>query len=78
MSTRTFAGAIEAALQQAMSRDERIVVLGEDVHTLRRNLLTRFGAERVRETPISESAFLGAAVGAAMSGLRPVVEIMLK
>lgn len=73
----TFAQAIESALEQAMSEDERVVVFGEDVQLLRRNLLVRFGAARVRNAPISESAFLGAAVGAAMAGLRPVVEIML-
>nr|MDO8110860.1 transketolase C-terminal domain-containing protein [Candidatus Sigynarchaeota archaeon] len=72
-----FAQAIESALAQAMAKDESIFILGEDVHTLRVNLLTRFGADRVKSTPISESAFLGAAVTAAMAGLRPVVEIML-
>ncbi len=72
-----FAQAIELALERAMSEDERVIILGEDVQMLRRNLLVRFGASRVRNTPISESAFLGAAVGAAMAGLRPVVEIML-
>lgn len=75
--TLSFAKAIEAALGQAMAEDERIVILGEDVHTLRRNLLARFGPKRVRSAPISESAFVGAAVTAAMSGLRPVVEIMM-
>jgi pyruvate dehydrogenase E1 component beta subunit len=73
----TFAEAIESALALAMAEDERIVIFGEDVQMLRRNLLVRFGAARVRNTPISESAFLGAAAGAAMAGLRPVVEIML-
>jgi pyruvate dehydrogenase E1 component beta subunit len=77
MKEITFADAIEAALAQAMAADPRIIILGEDVHTLRRNLFVRFGEERVRATPISESAFLGAAVTAAMGGLRPVVEIML-
>jgi pyruvate dehydrogenase E1 component beta subunit len=77
MKTMSFADAIESALAQAMARDPRIVIYGEDVHAFRRNLLVRFGQERVRATPISESAFLGAAVTAAMSGLRPVVEIML-
>jgi pyruvate/2-oxoglutarate/acetoin dehydrogenase E1 component len=72
-----FAEAIEEALGQAMSEDERIVVFGEDVPGLRMNLYARFGEQRVRGAPISESAFLGAAVGAAMAGLRPVVEIML-
>lgn len=72
-----FAEAIEDALGLAMAEDERIVVFGEDVPGLRMNLYARFGERRVRPAPISESAFLGAAVGAAMAGLRPVVEIML-
>lgn len=77
MRTLRFAEAIEDALAQAMAGDPRIVIFGEDVHTLRLNLLVRFGERRVRSTPISEAAFLGAAVGAAMAGLRPVAEIML-
>jgi pyruvate dehydrogenase E1 component beta subunit len=60
-----------------MARDPRVVIIGEDVHGLRLNLFIRFGEERVRSTPISESAFLGAAVGAAMAGLRPVVELIM-
>ncbi len=77
MRELTFADAIEAALTQAMAADERIVVFGEDVPGLRMNLYARFGERRVRPAPISESAFVGAAVGAAMAGLRPVVEVML-
>ncbi len=77
MKTRTFANAIDEALAQAMARDPNIIILGEDVHTIRKNLFVRFGKERVRATPISESAFVGAAVAAAMAGLRPVVEVML-
>jgi pyruvate dehydrogenase E1 component beta subunit len=77
MRSLTFAAAIEDALAQAMAADERIVVFGEDVPGLRMNLYARFGESRVRPAPISESAFLGAAVGAAMAGLRPVVEVML-
>lgn len=77
MKTMTFAGAIEDALMKAMSDDPRIVVFGEDVHALRMNLYAKFGEMRVRQTPISESAFLGAAVTAAMAGLRPVVELMM-
>jgi pyruvate/2-oxoglutarate/acetoin dehydrogenase E1 component len=73
----TFAEAIEDALGQAMASDPSIVVFGEDVPLIRRNLLARFGDRRVRGAPISESAFLGAAVAASMVGLRPVVEIML-
>lgn len=77
MKTKTFANAIDDALAQAMARDPNIIILGEDVHTIRKNLFVRFGKERVRATPISESAFVGAAVAAAMAGLRPVVEVML-
>ncbi len=72
-----FADAIESALKQAMMDDPNIVVLGEDVHTLRVNLYTQFGSDRIISTPISESAFLGAGVTAAMAGLKPIVEIML-
>ena len=72
-----FVQAIESALAQAMADDDRIIIMGEDVEMIRVNLFTRFGKERVFNTPISESAFLGAAVSAAMSGLKPVVEIML-
>ncbi len=77
MGTMSYADAIEGALAQAMAHDPRIVILGEDVHTLRRNLFVRFGKDRVKAAPISESAFVGAAVTAAMAGLRPVVEVML-
>lgn len=73
----SFADAIESALAQAMAQDESIIILGEDVPLIRRNLFVRFGKQRVRGTPISESAFVGAAVAAAMTGLHPVVEVML-
>lgn len=73
----SFADAIEDALGYAMADDPRVIILGEDVQGLRLNLFVRFGEKRVRNTPISESAFVGAAVGAAMAGLRPVVEVML-
>ena len=77
MRTMTFSQAIDDALAQAMAGDPRIIVFGEDVPLLRRNLLVRFGPERVRGTPISESAFVGAGVAAAMGGLRPVVEVYM-
>ena len=72
--------AIASALADAMEEDPTVVTLGEDitgggVYGATRGLKERFGAERVLDTPISEAAFLGAAVGAALSGLRPVVEI---
>ena len=77
MKTMRFGAAIDDALGQAMANDSRIVVFGEDVPLLRRELLVRFGPKRIRGTPISESAFLGAGVGAAMAGLRPVVEMYM-
>ncbi len=77
MSRLAFSEAIDRALMEAMVRDERVIVFGEDVQVLRAPHFARFGAERVLAAPISESAFLGAAVGAALAGLRPVVEIML-
>ncbi len=77
MRTMFFTQAVDDALAQAMADDPRIMVFGEDIPLLRRNLLVRFGPKRVRGTPISESAFLGAGVAAAMTGLRPVVEIYM-
>lgn len=74
--------AISLAIAEEMERDDRVVLMGEDVAEAEgtfktsEGLLARFGAGRVRDTPISEMGFLGAAVGAAVSGLRPVVEIM--
>ena len=77
MKTMSFTEAVDDALSEAMANDQRIVVFGEDIPLLRRDLLVRFGPQRVRGTPISESAFLGAGVAAAMAGLRPVVEIYM-
>jgi acetoin:2,6-dichlorophenolindophenol oxidoreductase subunit beta len=72
-----FSEAIDDALGQAMANDPSILLLGEDVQGLHGSLFVRFGRQRVRNTPISEAAFLGAAVTASMAGLRPVAEIML-
>ena len=77
MRRMNFLDALDDALGQAMAQDPTIIVYGEDVPLLRRRLLMRFGPERVLATPISESAFVGAAVTAAMGGLRPVVELMI-
>ena len=77
MTKMKFDQAIESALAQAMEEDDNVIILGEDVHTLRLNLFARFGKERVKYTPISESGFIGAAIAAAMAGLRPVAEVML-
>ncbi len=77
MRTMFFTQAVDDALAQAMVDDPRIILFGEDTPLLRRDLLVRFGPKRVRGTPISESAFLGAGVAAAMAGLRPVVEMYM-
>jgi pyruvate dehydrogenase E1 component beta subunit len=77
----TFVEAVNRTLAQAMREDERVIVLGEDVaeggpYLVTVGLAEEFGRERVRNTPISEGAVCGVAVGAAQSGLKPVVEIM--
>jgi pyruvate/2-oxoglutarate/acetoin dehydrogenase E1 component len=77
MKRMYFTQAVDDALGQAMTQDPNIILFGEDAPMLRRNLLVRFGPKRVRGTPISESAFLGAGVAAAMAGLRPVVELYM-
>lgn len=77
MKTMQFSEAADDALAQAMRADPSIIVIGEDTPLIRRNLLVRFGPERIRTAPISESAFLGAAVSAAMTGLRPLVELYM-
>jgi pyruvate dehydrogenase E1 component beta subunit len=79
MAQITFLQAIRTALTEEMERDPSTFVLGEDVGLSAfgstRGLLERFGPERVRDTPISEAGFVGAAVGAAMAGMRPICEI---
>jgi acetoin:2,6-dichlorophenolindophenol oxidoreductase subunit beta len=77
MKSMFFSQAVDDALAQAMAEDSRILLFGEDTQLLRRNLLVRFGPRRVMGAPISESAFVGAGVAAAMAGLRPVVEIYM-
>jgi pyruvate dehydrogenase E1 component beta subunit len=77
----TYVKAINGALARAMRGDERVIVLGEDVaeggpYLATEGLAKEFGTHRVRNTPISEGAVCGAAIGAAQAGLRPVVEIM--
>src|SRR5574340_1109950 len=77
MKKMSFFEAADDALGQAMSEDPRIFLLGEDVQGIHTGLFCRFGPQRVRNTPISEAAFLGAAIAASMAGLRPVAEIQL-
>ena len=78
----SYAQAINEALGQCMREDDRVILLGEDigayggVFQVTAGLLKEFGEERVIDTPISEAGFVGAAIGAAMTGIRPVAEIM--
>ena len=78
----TYAEAVREALRQEMLRDPDVFLLGEDIGAyggafkVTKGMLEEFGPERVRDTPISEAAIVGAAIGAALMGLRPVAEIM--
>jgi len=78
----TYREAMRAAIREALVRDERVFLMGEDVgryggcFAVSKGLLDEFGPERIRDTPLSESAFVGAGIGAAMGGARPIVEIM--
>ncbi len=82
MARMTFREAIRSALAEALSSDPRVVLMGQDIglyggaFKVTEGLLERFGPERIVETPISENSVAGVAVGAAMTGLRPVVEFM--
>jgi pyruvate dehydrogenase E1 component beta subunit len=78
----TYREAMRAAMRDALTRDERVFLMGEDVgryggcFAVSLGLLEEFGPERVRDAPLSESAFVGAGIGAALGGMRPIVEIM--
>jgi pyruvate dehydrogenase E1 component beta subunit len=80
--TTTYREAMREALRDALTRDERVFLMGEDVgeyggcFAVSLGLLEEFGPERIRDTPLSESAFVGAGIGAALGGMRPIVEIM--
>jgi acetoin:2,6-dichlorophenolindophenol oxidoreductase subunit beta len=82
MAELTYRAAVAHGIAQEMERDPTVVMLGEDiaaaggVFKTTEGLLARFGPDRVRDTPISEQAIIGAAMGAAMTGLRPVAELM--
>ncbi len=82
MVRTTYREAIRQAIREALIRDPRVFLMGEDVGSyggcfaVSKGLLEEFGPERIRDTPLSESAFVGAGIGAAMGGMRPIVEIM--
>ena len=78
----TYREALRDALREALTRDERVFLMGEDVgryggsYAVSKGLLAEFGEERIRDTPLSESAFVGAGIGAALNGMLPIVEVM--
>jgi pyruvate dehydrogenase E1 component beta subunit len=78
----TYREAVRAALREALQNDPRVILMGEDVgryggaFACSKGLLDEFGPERVRDTPLSEATFVGAGIGAALGGLRPIVEVM--
>ena len=78
----TYREAMREALREALASDPRVFLMGEDVgryggcFAVSKGLLAEFGPERVRDTPLSEAAFVGAGIGAALGGMRPIVEIM--
>lgn len=82
MSTITYREAVRQGIRDALVRDERVFVMGEDIghyggcYAVTLGMLEEFGAQRIRDTPLSESAFVGAGIGAALGGMRPIVEIM--
>ena len=78
----TYREAMREAMREALERDPRVFLMGEDVgkyggsYAVSLGLLERFGPERIRDTPLSELAFVGCGIGAALGGLRPIVEVM--
>jgi pyruvate dehydrogenase E1 component subunit beta len=82
ITTLTYREAVREAIREAMLADDRVFLMGEDVGMyggcfgVSMGLLEQFGPDRIRDTPLSESAFVGAGIGAALGGMRPIVEIM--
>jgi pyruvate dehydrogenase E1 component beta subunit len=78
----TYREAVREAIREALDRDPRVFLMGEDVgryggaYAVSKGLLAEFGPERIRDTPLSESTFVGAGIGAALGGARPIVEVM--
>src|SRR5579872_2439877 len=82
MSKITYREAVRAGLREAMQNDPRVFLMGEDVgryggsYACSKGFLEEFGPERIRDAPLSEATFVGAGIGAAIGGMRPIVEIM--
>ena len=82
MAITTYRDAVRSALREALLKDPRVFLMGEDVgmyggaYAVSKGLLAEFGPERIRDTPLSESTFVGAGIGAALGGMRPIVEVM--
>ena len=82
MSAISYREALRLALDEALAKDERVFLMGEDVgkyggtYAVSKGLLEKYGPERVRDTPLSELGFVGAGIGAALGGMRPIVEVM--
>ena len=82
MALKTFIEAIRETLAEEMRRDPKVILMGEDVgkyggtYAVSKGLLDEFGPERIRDTPLAESGFTGLGIGAALGGMRPIVEIM--
>jgi len=82
MSRITYREAVREGIREALRKDSRVFLMGEDVgayggcYAVSKGLLQEFGPDRIRDTPLSESAFVGAGIGAALGGMRPIVEIM--
>src|SRR5438552_10906944 len=82
MRTITYREALREAIREEMQRDERVFILGEDIagyggtYAVTKGLYEEFGEKRVRDTPLAEEVITGAAIGAALGGLRPILELM--
>ena len=82
MTRLTYREAVREGIREALQKDSRVFLMGEDVgayggcYAVSKGLLEEFGPDRIRDTPLSESAFVGAGIGAALGGMRPIVEIM--
>lgn len=82
MTRMTYREAVRSGLREALKNDPKVFLMGEDVgryggaYACSKGFLDEFGEERIRDTPLCESTFVGAGIGAALGGMRPIVEIM--